>query len=171
MAFNALHGHSALRRGRNSETSANYFLTVCTANQQTGLIGPEISKVIWSEITFLEIDQSWQMRCAVLMPDHLHVLIRLGERLSLGQTIQRLKAKTSSALRTASLNWERGFFDRKLRPDEPLLPVFLYVYLNPYRANLCKPSESWPEYRCGKDDWAWFCTQLTQNLPFPEWLA
>jgi len=105
------------------------------------------------------------------MPNHVHVLIRLGERLSLGQTIQRLKAKTSPVLRTKNLIWERNFSDHKLRPDEPLLPVFLYIYLNPYRAELCKPTEPWIDYRCCEDDWNWFRSLLNQDLPVPTWLA
>jgi REP element-mobilizing transposase RayT len=171
MAFDPLHGHAALRRGRNSEPASNYFLTVCTNNQATGLTEPEVSKTIWQEISLSETDCSWQLRCAVILPDHMHMLIRLGKRLSLGQTIQRLKAKTSPTLRTKNLCWERNFFDRKLRPDEPLLPVFLYIYLNPYRTNLCKPVEPWGNYRCGENDWDWFQPLLNQDLPAPEWLT
>ena len=171
MAFDPLHGHAALRRGRYSEPTSNYFLTVCTENQRPGLISPEISEAIWNETTTMAADLSWQIRCAVMMPNHLHLLVRLGERLSLGQTIQRLKAKTSASLRTRALSWERGFFDRKLRPAEPLLPVFLYIYLNPYRAKLCELSTRWPDYRCCEEDWSWFQKLLDQDLPMPEWLS
>ena len=171
MAFDPLHGHAALRRNRHSEPSSSYFLTVCTDNQCKGLTSPEIREVIWRNITHMKDDHSWHLRCAVIMPDHLHVLIRLGERLSLGQLIQRLKAKTSPTLRVKGLKWERGFFDHRLRPDEPLLPVFLYIYLNPYRANLCRSSDTWPEYHCCEEDWEWFRPLLDQDLPAPEWLA
>jgi putative transposase len=171
MAFDPHHGHAALRRGRNSEPSSSYFLTVCTDNQKTGLIDADVSKVIWQEITLMETDGSWQLRCAVIMPDHVHLLIRLGGLLSLGQTIQRLKAKTSPALRGKDLKWEHDFFDRKLRSDEPLLPIFLYIYLNPYRAELCKTAEKWVDYRCCEDDWGWFRPLLDQDSPPPEWLT
>ncbi|OHE80596.1 MAG: hypothetical protein A3G75_12725 [Verrucomicrobia bacterium RIFCSPLOWO2_12_FULL_64_8] len=107
----------------------------------------------------------------MIMPDHLHALITLGERLLLGQTIQRLKAKTSATLRTNGVAWQRDFFDHRLRGNEDVRPVFLYVYLNPYRKNLCSRSERWPWFHCCEDDWAWFKTNLDADLPPPEWLA
>jgi len=115
-------------------------------------------------------DGTWLLRCAVVMPDHLHLLIELGARLPLAKAVQRLKAKTSAILRSAMLEWARGFFDRKLRPDDELLALFLYIYLNPYRAGLVNPVESWRPYYCCVDDWIWFKDQLDQERPIPVWL-
>ncbi len=120
----------------------------------------------------MEGDATWQVRCAVVMPDHIHLLVILGERLTLGKSIARLKAKTSALLTSFSptLEWERDFFDRHVRPDEDCLALFLYIFLNPYRANLCARYERWPWYYCRVEDWAWFKDWLDADRPQPEWL-
>ncbi len=170
-AFNPSRGHAALRRGRNSANGATYFLTLCTAAKQPGLCIPGIAAVIVEQIAAMDADRSWLARCHVIMPDHLHLLVVLGDRLPLGRAVQRLKAKTSSALHAAGIAWERNFFDHKPRATEPADPVLRYIYLNPYRANLVQPHERWPHYHCSAVDWQWFGRQLDRELPIPEWLG
>jgi REP element-mobilizing transposase RayT len=170
MTLDPLHGHSALRRGRFSQTGAGYFLTICTAEKRIGLADSVIAGAILSEAKAMSADGTWLLRCAVVMPDHLHLLIELGARLPLAKTVQRLKAKTSASLRTAELQWARGFFDRKLRPADELLPLFLYIYLNPYRAGLLTSAQSWSPYYCCEADWSWVSEQLDQERPIPAWL-
>lgn len=106
------------------------------------------------------------------MPDHIHILIILGERLTLGQSIGRLKSKTKvSLLGIASpVAWERDFYDHHVRPDEDRLAIFLYIFLNPYRAGLCATGKRWPWYFCREEDWSSFKDQLDAERPVPEWL-
>lgn len=105
-----------------------------------------------------------------VMPDHVHLLVKLGDRMSLGQSIKRLKAKTSACLASVGSTWERDFFDRQMREWDDERAVFLYIYLNPYRAGLSQRSERWPWYYCRPEDWAWFQAYLDRDLPPPEWL-
>jgi REP element-mobilizing transposase RayT len=164
-------GHAALRRGRLSQPGAEYFLTICAADGPNGLATPLVAGAILHEAKAMAVDGTWTLRCVVVMPDHLHLAMMLGPRLPLEKTVQRLKAKTAAALRSGGLEWERGFFDRKLRPDDKRLPVFRYIYLNPYRAALLPESEKWPYYYCLEDDWLWFQQSLDEDLPYPEWLV
>lgn len=165
-------GHAALRRGRVSIPHAEYFLTVCTDQKRSGLTAPALATAILAEMRAMDADRTWQLRCTVVMPDHIHVLAILGERLTLGQSIGRLKSKTKPALRAvaASLDWERDFYDHHVRPDEDRLALFLYIFLNPYRASLCSPGDRWPWYFCREEDWHWFSGLLDANHPYPEWL-
>ena len=116
-------------------------------------------------------DGSWTLKSAVVMPDHVHLLVTLGERPPLAKTVQRLKAKTSATLQVANIAWARGFFDRRLRPSEARLPVFLYIYLNPYRAGLLVESGKWPHYYCREQEWVWFRALLDFGCPDPEWMG
>ena len=149
---------------------ADYFLTICTEAKGAGLTEPSVAEGIRQVMQAMESDATWSVRCAIIMPDHAHFLITLGPRLALGRTIQRLKAKTAACLRLCELQWERGFFDRKMRPDDDSLAVFLYIYLNPHRGGLIARKEKWPHYYCGQNDWVWFSTYLEHDLPPPEWL-
>jgi len=171
MPSDSTKGHAALRRGRVSTPNAAYFLTVCTNHRAAGLNELPIASRIVDEMRAMQIDGVWSVRCAVVMPDHLHLLFELGAKLSLGKAVSRLKAKTSAALRRSGLAWERGFFDRRLRAADDVLDVILYIYLNPYRAGLCERSKRWPWFHCHPDDWKWFRGYLDTDRPPPEWLA
>ena len=165
-------GHAALRRGRVSIPGAEYFLTVCTDKRRTGLTAHETATSILGELQAMDDDSTWHLRCTIVMPDHIHLLVILGQHLPLGKTIARLKSKTSALLRkfTAPLDWERDFFDHHVRPDDDRLGIFLYIFLNPYRAGLSTRSERWPWYYCCEEDWAWFKAYLDAERPAPEWL-
>ena len=104
------------------------------------------------------------------MPDHLHLLIRLGESLPLGECVKLFKGRLSPCLRPARLHWQDGFYDHQLRPADDELAVFLYIYLNPYRAGLLPGTKTWPGYRCRPEDWAWFGALTKECTPQPEWL-
>ncbi len=123
------------------------------------------------ELKAMDRDGTWILRCVGIMPDHIHVLAILGERLPLGRSIQRLKAKTSEGLRAERIDWERDFFDHRLRASDDALDVFLYIYLNPYRAHLARRMDRWPWFYCRPQDWEWFHSYLDQDRPPPEWLA
>jgi REP element-mobilizing transposase RayT len=170
MPHDPLKGHSALRRGRDSRPHATYFITFGTVDKRGGLHSPDLAEIIWSEIHALESSGDWILRCAVIMPDHIHLLITLGARLTLSQTVQRLKSKTVQALLDYGLRWASGYYDHRLRPEDGELAVFLYIYLNPYRGELIASDQTWPQYRCRPEDWAWLHTQLDADLPPAEWL-
>src|SRR4051812_45485503 len=115
MALEPFKGHSALRRGSHSQCGAEYFLTICTEGKRAGLTDFSVWTTLITEAEAMARDHTWTLRCMVVMPDHQHLLVVLGERLPLAKTIQRLKAKTSGLLRLTGLAWERGFFDRQIR--------------------------------------------------------
>jgi len=171
MALNPARGHAALRRGRISQAQGEYFLTICTETRHVGLTTPSAAHAIFDEVHAMSADGTWVVQSAVVMPDHLHLLITLGERLALPKAVQRFKAKTSAVLRAASITWERGFFDRQLRSDDDRLPILLYIYLNPYRAGILEKSGKWPHYYCRSEVWAWFRDMLDADRPYPEWLV
>jgi putative transposase len=172
MPAEPVRGH-ALRRGRFSQPGATYFLTLCTEDRHAGLTHTAISERILAETHAMTTDTTWILRAATIMPDHLHLLITLGERLTLDKAANRLKAKTSALLRVhpSPLAWQRGFFDHKLRADEPLFGIFLYIYLNPYRAALAERTARWPWFYCCDEDWAWFKDYLDADLPPLEWIG
>jgi REP element-mobilizing transposase RayT len=163
-------GYSALRRARISLAGATYFVTLCTAGRRLGLTMPPVPGAIAAELQQMDGDGAIRLRLSTIMPDHAHVVFRLGERLTLGQVLGRLKAKTRQALAAAGCAWQASGFDHRLRPDEPLLPVFHYVYMNPYRAGLVGPATKWEHFFCAADDWYWFQHHLCDELPHPSWL-
>lgn len=105
------------------------------------------------------------------MPDHVHLLFRLGDDASLTDCVRQFKGRISPVLRRENLHWQDGFFEHRLRADEDRQPVFRYIFLNPYRAELLSLAKHWSGYYCAADDWVWFQPLTDSGVPFPEWLA
>ena len=163
-------GHEALRRGRWSESDAEYFLTICTSQHLGGLTAPNLLAAVLGQLETLEAEQIWQVRTATVMPDHVHLLIALGKSAELSGSIRLFKGRLAPALRSDGLRWERGYYDHRMRSDGDRLPFFLYIFLNPYRENLTTIGQPWPGYVCADRDWSWFGTLTDKACPFPEWL-
>jgi REP element-mobilizing transposase RayT len=119
----------------------------------------------------LEDEAAWTAQTATVMRDHVHLLIGLGAKADLSAVMRLFKGRTSPLLRSYGLSWERGYFDHKMRTDEDLLPVFRYVFLNPYRAGLVHEGQKWPGYWCAAEDWKWFESTTDDGSAVPEWLA
>jgi REP element-mobilizing transposase RayT len=75
------------------------------------------------------------------MPDHLHGLIGVDGRDSLSQLIRDYKR---IAARLANIEWQRNFFDHRLRHDESFAEKFAYICQNPVRAGLVQHEADWP---------------------------
>ncbi|WP_044891929.1 hypothetical protein [Opitutus terrae] len=81
------------------------------------------------------------------------------------------QGRLSPALRSHQLRWQDGYYEHRLRPNEDRLPVFLYIFLNPYRAKLVGANERYSAYFCRDEDWVWFEPLTNSSVPFPAWLA
>lgn len=163
-------GSQALRKGRWSSPCASYFITLCTRSRETGLTDPGLFQALLVIAESLEGDAWLALRVLTLMPDHLHTILTLGERSDLSETIRRFKGRSAVALRRKNLAWQSGFFDHRIRPDEPLLPMFHYIYMNPYRKHLLRADEAWPYFFCRDEDLIWYQPGRADGTPYPEWL-
>jgi len=110
------------------------------------------------------------LRCGVIMPDHLHLLVSLGQTLDLSSVIRLFKGRMTPLLRQHQAAWQQSFYDHRLHPGEDLLPIFLYIFLNPYHKNLIPLDRPWPGYYCSTEDWNWFGPLTKENCPEPAWL-
>jgi REP element-mobilizing transposase RayT len=86
----------------------------------------------------------------VLMPDHLHWLLVLGNRHSLGQVLNVLKGRSARALnrhlgRRGAI-WQPAFHDHALRADEELREIARYIVANPLRAGLAAKLGDYPHW-------------------------
>ena len=126
-----------------------YFVTICVANRQQVLANETAFSAFKAAISKLE---NWRILAAMLMPDHLHVIIAPmeGRDAKLGNFSAALKRWMRREL-NASWNWQPGCFDRLLRSDESLHDKWLYVQENPVRAGLVTHWKDWP-YQMGLSD-------------------
>ncbi len=82
------------------------------------------------------------------MPDHIHALIRLGEKETLSLVVQRMKSLISARINQhmgfSQTCWQRGFHDHAITENEPLLGFVQYIVDNPLRARLVENSSDYP---------------------------
>ncbi|MFZ2629933.1 MAG: transposase [Rugosibacter sp.] len=78
----------------------------------------------------------------VVMPDHIHWLLQLGQTATLSDTVRRYKARVSLLL--GQRIWQRGFHDHALRHAEDLAGTARYIVANPLRAGLCQKIGDYP---------------------------
>ena len=102
------------------------------------------------------------------MPDHLHVLFELGERLSLDRVVAKLKALSKHD----RIDWQPNYFEHRLRPNDLEGSYARYIFLNPYRSGLISCREVWPLWIVGSKGGNWDFLAMLEDGKFPpaEWL-
>lgn len=95
----------------------------------------------------------------VVMPDHMHWLMRLDEHIELSAVVRRVKSSTAVAInrqlgRSGSV-WHPAFHDRALRQDDDVVTVARYIVANPLRAGLVLSLGDYPLW-----DAVWLGTPL-----------
>jgi putative transposase len=176
MSARPTRGHSQLRKGRVSLAGATYFLTMCVRHGDPHATGDIHLNATAIHTALLELagrmraDGTWTVRCSTLMPDHLHAVVRLGDAVTLSDALRLFRGRSSVILRRRGLQWQPGVFEHRLRPQEPLLPFFHYIFMNPYRKGLLPQSDPWPFFRCDEEDRAWFDPLTNEGVAYPEWL-
>jgi REP element-mobilizing transposase RayT len=84
----------------------------------------------------------------VLMPDHAHWLIRLGDGHTLATVVNRLKSASARnvnhSLHRRGPVWARAFHDHAMRAEEDLRRGARYVIANPLRAGLVSRIADYP---------------------------
>ena len=81
------------------------------------------------------------MHFLLLMPDHLHGLAAFPTDKPMAAVVSEWKKYIA---RTVGIQWQRDFFDHRLRHDESRWEKEDYIWLNPVRAGLVKCREDWP---------------------------
>lgn len=139
------HGRD-LRKGRTSIPGHVYFITSVTHDRTPAFTNPEAARALIAAMKFAD-EKSWCRTLAfVVMPDHLHWLLQLGERKSLPQLVGSVRQRAASNL-AEQLNhpmWQRGFHDHAVRAEEDLRQLARYIVANPLRAGLVPDIGEYP---------------------------
>lgn len=141
-------GNAALRRGRVSLPDHVYNVTVVTSERALWFSDYNVATKVSACFQRPLLLGDATMLAWVLMPDHAHWLIQLGEQDRLEVVISRLKAASArtanQVLGRQGPLWQRSFHDHALRRDEDLKAAARYVVANPVRAGLVKRTGQYP---------------------------
>jgi len=146
-------GH-ALRTGRISEPGRAYLLTAVTHQRCPIFSDFSTARLLIDELRRLHDSRAVESLAWVVMPDHLHWLIILGDS-SLPRVMQQLKSRSAVRISQSSGSgpharcgklWQRGFHDHALRREEDLQACARYIVANPRRAGLVQRLGDYPHW-------------------------
>lgn len=117
-----------------------FFVTACTKSR-TGdplLQRNTASDLILAARHYDEIG-AWSCALFLVMPDHCHALVATTSQIE--KIVGSFKRATARRL---SIDWQRNFFDHRIRNEAEFHEKAEYVLLNPVRAGLVKKRDDWP---------------------------
>ena len=137
------HSHS-LRTGRYTQAGQIYLLTSVTADRQPVFADFQAARRLIRCLQHAALLRQADTLAFVVMPDHLHWLMQLGEGVDLSRCMGSVKS--ISARQLGIPFWQKGFHDHAVRQEEDLPALARYVVSNPVRAGLVKRVGEYPHW-------------------------
>jgi len=124
------------------ESGAIYFITICTEPRSINqLCTPEAAAWIRESFEFREQRGDWWVHLLLLMPDHLHAIMSFAQEPGMTRALTQWKRY---AAREHGIQWQRDFFEHRLRDSDNRVEKAHYIRMNPVRAGLVAKPEDWP---------------------------
>ena len=123
---------------------ATFFLTVnCNQRGPNQLANQSCANGIASALEFYHQSGRWNVELAVIMPDHIHLLLsfRWDPGNGMMPLMRNWKRYTASHL---GIEWQRDYFDHRIRSESDHQSTWFYMRENPVRARLVESYEQWP---------------------------
>lgn len=127
-----------------------YFVTLCTHDKTPYFRNPQIAQYIAQDIRHRSrVMQEVTMFAWCIMPDHLHLLLKLNEGYgkSLANWVaafKRYNARIMSMMLEIKPLWQANFYEHVVRKDESLKGIAEYIAHNPVRKNLVTQWQDYP---------------------------
>ena len=121
---------------------AVFFITCCAKDRHLRPFAiQETALGLRDSIQHRVRSRIWWIHAACIMPDHVHLVLGFPPEADMAKCIRDWKRWTSRAL---AIDWQRDFFEHRLRHDENFQEKTQYVLENPVRAGLVKDWRDWP---------------------------
>ena len=116
-------------------------------NGQQLLADPGCATIVQNQLQS-DHGASYKLIAWVIMPNHVHVLIRLLGGISLSRIVQKWKGASAVDINRHSARrgtvWAPDYYDRYIRDGNHLYDSITYIHHNPVKAGLCESPEQWP---------------------------
>lgn len=130
-------GYVALRKGRRPIRGRAYLVTFATCRRRPHF---NDQPVAFDACRWLAAGAAWRdasLLAWILMPDHWHGLLQLGDRADLSGTVGAAKGRVARALGSKYPHvgpvWQDGFHDQAIRGELHLRQAARYIVMNPVR--------------------------------------
>lgn len=141
-------GNRALRKGRSSLANHVHFVTSVVRGRRRVFRDFRVGCAAACCFDDAQVVGGARTLAWVLMPDHVHWLIRLGADDPLDAVVNRLKSASARnvnrVLHRSGPLWARAYHDHALRVEEDLRRSARYLIANPVRAGLVERIGDYP---------------------------
>jgi putative transposase len=140
-----------LRKGRHSEANRAYFVTTVLADRKKRYFADFLcARRVVNEMRILHDHEMVVSLAWVIMPDHVHWLFQLTDKVDLSSVMKQLKARSAHSV-NAYLNrkgplWQKAFYDHGVRDGEDIRGIARYIVANPVRAGLVEKLGDYPHW-------------------------
>jgi REP element-mobilizing transposase RayT len=133
-----------------SNKDAVYFVTICTWNKKAYFKKAEIAQYIDTEIDYRSrVAHEVTMFTYCIMPDHVHLLLKLNE--GYGKSLpnwvaafKKYNARILSMEFDIKPLWQANFYEHIVRKDESLKTIAEYIVNNPARKSMVRQWQDYP---------------------------
>ena len=124
------------------ESEEIFFVTVCSQERGSDyLTRAPVANALLETVQHRNETGIWWCSAFVVMPDHVHGLIRFSSPQPMSRVMQLWKSWTT---RSIGVQWQRQWFDHRLRGDEEWRKKADYLLNNPVRAGWVSDPLEWP---------------------------
>ena len=118
-----------------------FFITIkCGPPGRNQLCRADVGTAVLAAVRHNHEKLAWYCRLCLLMPDHLHAIIAFPREPGMKTALENWEHYVATHQR---VEWQRDFFDRRLRNADELQEKTSYILLNPVRKGLCERIEDW----------------------------
>jgi len=118
-----------------------FFITCCAQDRALKpFASHETASGILDSIRHRVQSRIWWGHAATIMPDHVHLVLGFPPETDMVKCVRDWKRWTA---RAHGFEWQRDFFERRLRHDESFQDKTQYVLENPVRAGLIADWRDW----------------------------
>jgi putative transposase len=143
-------GTSELRKGRFSGQNQIYHISTATVGREPIFVAFQHARMVIQSVRREDLAGNTETLAFVVMPDHLHWLLRVKAERSLSVCVNTMKSFATRSINRCTGRhgklWQKGFYDRAIRREEDLVSIARYIVANPLRAGIVKSVREYPHW-------------------------
>ena len=129
---------------------AIYFITAVARGRQPLFADDNHLAILRETMREVKKIHPFQMRAYVFIPDHFHLLLRVGNETDISRTLQSIQRnftlnyKAATGIQGRVKVWQRGFWDHVIRDERDYLNHMHYIHFNPVKHGLVTKPADYP---------------------------
>jgi len=124
-----------------------FFVTTSTWQSRYLFQSDQLARLLMDVLLHYRDEGKYRLHDFVVMPNHLHLLFKLTQQISVEKAVQFIKGgfsyRAKRELGFAGEVWHRGFSEFRIFGAESYLSRKQYIHQNPVKERLVTTAEGW----------------------------